>query len=187
MPSDEVLIEEIAKYAASGYPNAPAAAELPLTVAVWHEVLADLTDGEVREACRRHRRSDDPGDRFWPIPARIRALSDPGRFAASLGTDADCDKAWARFHRRMLDLLPDGPVSPADLHPVEAHGAALWAGLKAMGGIEAFRMSKPDDPWPVKAWKAGYREERRRQASEPREVRAMLAATQAPRMLESGK
>lgn len=122
----------------------------------------------------------------WPDVGMLVARSAPGRRAAALGSDADCAKAWARFDQRMRDLLPEGPTGPADLHPVEAHAAALWAGLVAMGGTEAYRTRPEADAWPVKAWKDGYRAERRRQAADPAQIRRMLDQEER-RMLPGAK
>lgn len=118
-----------------------------------------------------------------PTPGEIVARTPVGRRALELGTDEDCDRAWM-VCLRVLKERHAAPTAWQHLSEQETTGRAFLAGLAAMGGWNAWRMSNPSDPWPIKAWKEGYRAERRRQASEPREVRAMLTAAQAPRMLE---
>lgn len=120
----------------------------------------------------------------WPDVGMLVARSDPGRLAASLGSDADT--AWHDFWRRLRSLFPDGPGKWTPLDEDDARDRAMAAGLRAIGGTSRVREMSDEDRerFAAPRWKAAYVAERKRQAGEPREVRAMLTAAQAPRMLE---
>lgn len=147
-----------------------------------------ITYTEAEAAVSDYLAEPDAGQypKAWPDPGKIIARTRAGRLAASLGSDAD--QAWHDFYRRLRSLFPHGPGKGMPLDEDDARDLAMAAGLRAIGGTSKVRDMTDEDRerFAAPKWKAAYVAERRRQAAEPREVRAMLTASE-PKMLESGK
>jgi len=183
MPSAPAIATELARLIAAGYPFAPAAESLPLTVQVWQEVLADLTDAELHTACTAYLRSPDPA---WPVPSKIRALAPVGRAAALLGSPTDADRAFADFVTRMvrLGMAPDPDVPKRHLDPEDPYrNAAMFAGLAAIGGDRGWGRSPTAQEDPIgaaavrRSWCAAYTATRVQQRQDPDALRLTAHTT----------
>lgn len=182
MPTPNAVENQIARFLAAGYPHAPSAHTVELTVGVWLDDLNDLNDAEFDEACRAYRRSTDPADRWWPTPGRLRAVSALGRASAALGTSSDAEVAFCDFCARMsfLGFRPDRDDEARHLDPKDpARNDAMFAALAAVGGSRAWGLAPNAAANPIdfgvrqRAWTARYVEVRRGQAADPAIVRSL--------------
>lgn len=186
MPTRDCIDDQLARFVALGYPGAPPAEMIDLTAEEWSEVLDDLPDADFVAACRLYKRSTEASDRFFPLPARIRAMSPSGRAAAHLGSDADADQAFADFVQRMPAVCfrpnRDDATGAAHLDPADPYrNDAMFAGLAAVGGAQAWGRAEIGNPATLgslrKVWAAAYRDVRKGQARDPEALR-LTASTQ---------
>lgn len=116
----------------------------------------------------------------WPTPGHIAARTAVARLAATLGTDADADRAWTDLGTRAATLLTRGtpPAEvfrlPTALDPDPHRHAAMWAGLVVVGGWDGWRMSDLTDRSIPARFRAAYIAARQRQRLDPAAVRGIL-------------
>lgn len=180
LPTRDCIDDQIARFYALGYPGTPSSKLVDLTSETWAEVLGDMSDREFVSACRRYRTSGEDRDRFFPIPARIRALSPVGALERRLGSEAEAMEAWGYMDHRLRYLSSlGGPSRDERLRTLDMddpfNDEALWAALDAIG-LERWRQGADD--WTRKEWRTVYMDRRRMQAESPSAVRKMLAAPQ---------
>jgi hypothetical protein len=124
----------------------------------------------------------------WPSPGHLVARSPIGRLIATLGTDADADRAWTDLNARLAHLRnrqrrpAEVFVLPTALDPEPNRHAAMWAGLVVIGGIDGHGQSDINDRTVPARFRAAYLAARQQQRVDPVAVRAILTAP--PLMIE---
>jgi hypothetical protein len=123
----------------------------------------------------------------FPSPGHLVARSPVGRLIATLGTDADADRAWTDLNARLAHLRnrQRRPAEvfhlPTALDPEANRHAAMWAGLVVIGGIDGHGQSDINDRTVPARFRAAYLAARQQQRVDPVAVRAILTA--APLMI----
>lgn len=163
MASIPAIAEVIARFRLYEYPKMPPDDCDNMLTRAWAEDLADLTDDELRAACRAYRKSADPGDRWWPQPGRLIALSATGHAIAHLGSRTDAERAFEDFRARMraLGFDPSRENDARHLDPRDPYrNDAMFTALAAMGGSRAWGERDLTHPLSLKeareAWIAAY-------------------------------
>lgn len=161
MPTPNAIRIELARLLTCGYPNPPSEDMLPLVGRLWVDDLEALSDEQLAAACRAYRQSPDKDDRWWPTPGRLLALSGHGAAIRHLGSDADGDRAWTDYNRRMRDT--DGVGGPARGVPVREldpddhyRNEAMWAAHEAIGGWRVWARMDADDRRIPGVWRKAY-------------------------------
>ena len=187
MPTPDAVENQIARFLAAGYPHAPSAQTVELTVGVWLDDLDDLDDRDLDAACRAYRRSPDPADRWWPTPGRLRALSSLGRSQAHLGSATDAEAAFDFFATRLrhLGFRPDRDDPARHLDPADpARNDAMFVALTETGGVTTYRMAPTPTADAIghaqlrRRWVAAYVDARKVQAADPAIVRLTAQSTE---------
>jgi len=160
MPDRSVIIEEIGKLLAGSVANAPKSPEaIELTIALWRDDLADLSNHDFRAALKALRR-DPTACQFWPQPGTILARV-PGRRLEEIDT---ADQAWGRVvqgirrygsmdppagmrRRRDPEWVAESWHIEWDFGPNERPGDrdAVYAGIDACGGWQDLCMKLTAD------------------------------------------
>lgn len=185
MPTPNAIRIELARLLTCGYPNPPSEDMLPLVGQLWVDDLEALSDEQLSAACKAYRQSPDKDDRWWPTPGRLLALSGHGAAIRHLGSDADGDKAWTDYNRRMraTDGI-GGPARGVPLRELDASDSyrndAMWAGHEALGGWKAWARMDPDDKRLPSVWRKAYLAKRIVQKVDPAAVAATAKSIAAP-------
>ncbi len=184
MPTPNAIRVELARLLTCGYPNPPSEDMLPLVGQLWVDDLETLSDEQLSAACKAYRQSPDKEDRWWPTPGRLLALSHHGAAIRHLGSDADADKAWTDYNRRMR--ATDGIGGPMrgiparDLDADPYRNDAMWAGHEAIGGWRAWATSSVDDKRIPAVWRKAYLAARNGQKVDPAAIATTARAIAAP-------
>lgn len=150
---------------------------------------AGMLPDELEAAVMEYVSEPDQGQypKCWPSPGHLVARSPMGRVAATLGTDADADRAWTDLNARLAHLRCKGRrpteafILPTALDPEANRHAAMWAGLVVIGGIDGHGQSDVNDRTVAARFRAAYIAARQQQRVNPAAVRAILTA--APLMI----
>jgi hypothetical protein len=166
-----------------------------LTARVYAAALnhAGLTPAELEGAVVEYIAEPQEGQypKCWPSPGHLVARTAMGRLIATLGTDADADRAWTDLgirlsHLRCSQRRPAEVFRlPTALDPEEHRHAAMWAGLVVIGGIDGHGQSDVNDRTVAARFRAAYVAARQQQRTDARAVRAILTA--APLLIEAAK
>lgn len=154
-------------------------------VAIWQQVLADMTGTELRRAIVAYLRSDKAA--FWPMPGQLLHLAKPAEID-------DGDLAWGKLGcliRRFGSYSPPATSNTEGTWVLDddpQRRAAMEAGLEALGGWRQAcgSMRENEDNAPMRAsFRAAYRAHRQRamQTRESETVRAILEGTNLGHLL----
>ncbi len=162
----------------------PTAADLPDLADDWSRIFVHTTDAELDAAVDAYLSAPAP---WWPTPGQVLAHTPIAMLAATLGTDADADRAWTDLGARLAHLRnrqrrpAEVFALPTALDPEPNRHAAMWAGLVVIGGIDGHGQSDINDRTVAARFRAAYLAARQQQRVDPVAVRAILTA--APLMI----
>lgn len=187
MASNQCIVRNLARLSRNIRAGTlPTPEQLPDLAADWAVVFAHTEDPELDAAVFRYLGGSSP---WWPMPGQVLALTPCAMLAATLGTDADADRAWSDFGARGQTLLGRG-TPPAEVFDLPTaldrdphRHAAMWAGLVVIGGWDGWRMSDVADRSVPSRFRAAYVAARQRQRVDPVAVRGIL--TVANRLIEA--